>query len=223
MHDLSSYSTQPYHGAIDKSIDELLCLKPNERAHAWIIGRQLDGDISATIFGQFTKELYPPASGWTYMGRNVKSTVTHTEDDYEIVHGHVFPDEIMEVARLDTLTLTEGILYDNSLAGKSLDSASRVIHLYIVSGCTLSVINGRYYPCGVEAGSIKYRNVRGWILFRAYLSEIPELGIFIEGCYDINAKGPSLGSLADTRAMVASNEIVVRESDVIEGTADFMR
>lgn len=142
--------------AIDRSIDDLLSTKPHERAYSWIIGRQILGVIAATIFGQFTKEEDPPPEGWTYMGRNMKST-PQTDNNYEIEFGHIFPDETMLAAKFDTLMITDSHLYDDSLAAQRVHPDDRVTHIYIVSGCTLSVINGRYYPYGIEAGSIKYR------------------------------------------------------------------
>jgi hypothetical protein len=142
--------------ALDRSISDLLSTKPPERAWAWLIGRQVLGVISATLFGQFTKEVDPPPSAWTYMGRNVEST-PNVGNDYELKFGHIFPDETMLAAKLDTLTITDDSLYNDSLAAQTVDADDRVTHIYVVAGCTLSVVNGRYYPCGIEAGSIKYR------------------------------------------------------------------
>jgi hypothetical protein len=142
--------------AVDRSISDLLSTKPPERAWAWLIGRQVLGVISATLFGQFTKEVYPPPSAWTYMGRNVEST-PNTGNEYELKFGHIFPDETMLAAKLDTLTITDDSLFDDSLAAQTVHPDDRVTHIYVVAGCTLSVVNGRYYPCGIEAGSVKYR------------------------------------------------------------------
>lgn len=152
----NSSTEQLMTSAIDRSISDLLSTKPPKRAWAWLIGRQVLGIISATLFGQFTKEVDLPHSGWTYMGRNVEST-PNTGKDYEIEFGHIFPDETMLAARLDTIAIIDDNLFDDSLAAQILNREDRVTHIYVVAGCTLSVVNGRYYPCGIEAGSVKYR------------------------------------------------------------------
>lgn len=71
--------------------------------------------------------------------------------------------------------------------------------IYNVYDCSLDVINGRYLPDGKLYGSPKFKNVRGWTIFRSALYEIPELGIYADGCYDAT-KGKSVTALLDKRA-----------------------
>ena len=67
------------------------------------------------------------------------------------------------------------------------------------------------------------RNVRGWVLFRAYLSEIPELGIFADGCYDMSKRGGTSGTISYENAILASNLIIDRHSELEEGSVGFAR
>lgn len=144
---------------IDAKIEKLLSSNPNDSALAWIIGRQIEGEISSTIFGQFTKELMPPVEGWSYMGGNMQSAVGNTGRAYEVTHGHVFTDEVMRTAKMDNLKVEDSNIFNESLAAQDVPPSLRVTLLYNISGCSLSVINGRYYPCGVEAGATKYRYI----------------------------------------------------------------
>ena len=70
---------------------------------------------------------------------------------------------------------------------------------------------------------INRRNVRGWCLFRSYLGEIPEVGIFVEGCYDWSDKNENTAIVSYKNAGIASDIIVDRNSKLNEGTADFKR
>ena len=149
---------------VDKAIEKLLSSNPHRKAHAWIIGRKVDGETSATIFGKFTEDLIPPVDGWTYMGRNLDSTITYTESDYQVVYGHVFTDIVIETARTDKLAVHDSNLLDESLAALDLDPSLRVTLLYNVSGCSLDAINGRYYPCGTDSGVTQFR-------YRKFLKE----------------------------------------------------
>jgi len=49
------------------------------------------------------------------------------------------------------------------------------LQMYTVAGASSSELNGRYLEWGIAAGAKRYRNVRGWVLFRVSLSEIPEV------------------------------------------------
>ena len=156
-HHLNSSAAEATSDEIDKAIESLLSSNFNQKAQAWIIGRQLKGKISSTIFGQFTKNDSPPTEGWLYMGRNLEYAVSGAVEDYEIIHGHVFTDEVMAAARDDQLEVQSCTLLDESLLSWSTSPEVRITTLYIVSGCSLPVINGRYYPCGIEGGVTKYR------------------------------------------------------------------
>ena len=99
-----------------------------------------------------------------------------------------------------------------------------VFTYYYVQGSSLDVINGRYLACGSMFDAPKYINVRGWVLFRHPLLEIPELGIYADGCYDA-IKGTSVTALLNTRAMIAFQELIdpkLRDK-VKEGGIQFKR
>ena len=130
----------------------------------------------------------------------------------------------MESARGDTVELTPDSLLDESLDMLPKPVGLRTTHIYNVSGCSFHVVNGRYFPVGTQTGAIRYENVRGWVLFRLHLTEIPELGIYAEACYDMNA-GPSFTAVQDARAVIAQKTLLipVEESGVKEGTAKFKR
>lgn len=156
-HHLNSAAAAASSADIDEAIKDLLSSGPKHRAKAWIIGRQLNRRISSTIFGQFTKSDSPPSEGWLYMGRNLEYTASDAVEDYEIRHGHVFTDEAMVAAKGDQLEVHSGTFLDESLLGCSFSPELRISTSYTVSGCSLQVINGRYYPCGMESGVTKYR------------------------------------------------------------------
>ena len=130
----------------------------------------------------------------------------------------------MESARGDTVELTASTLLDESLDMLPKPLGLRTTHIYNVSGCSFHVVNGRYFPVGTQTGAIRYENVRGWALFRLHLTEIPELGIYAEACYDLNT-GPSFSAVQDARAVIAQKTLLipVLESGVKEGTAKFKR
>ena len=66
-----------------RSLASLLNLEAQEKAYAWLIGRQVDGFVSSMMFGQFTEDPFPPLTGWVYMGQNIRSTVTYTPANYQ--------------------------------------------------------------------------------------------------------------------------------------------
>ena len=142
---------------VDKAIEQLLLSNPQKKAHAWIIGRKVDGETSATIFGKFTEDLTPPTEGYTYMGRNLDSTIVYTETDYQVIYGHVYSDDVMQTAREDKIEVHDSNLLDESLAALDLNPLLRITLLYNISGCSLDSINGRYYPCGTDSDVTQYR------------------------------------------------------------------
>jgi hypothetical protein len=111
---------------------------------------------------------------------------------------YLLPDVDLEIARGDPVFVSEDVLYDESLAAET-GRKPKHIDIYRVQGCSFHMVNGRYLPYGQCNGYNVYRNVRGWTIMHASLIEIPELGIFIESCYDIY-KGPSLSTIMDNRA-----------------------
>ena len=95
---------------------------------------------------------------------------------------------------------------------------------YYVSGCSLDMLNGRYLPWGTMSNAPRYRNVRGWVVFRTALFEIPELGIYADGCYDAT-KGKSVTALLDARADIAYKELLDESMNegIKEGSVQFKR
>ena len=91
-----------------------------------------------------------------------------------------------------------GILKAVSTSSSGHRDVQAIQSLY-VSGCSLEEINGRYLEWGRACQALRYRNVKGWILFRHSFREIPELGILSDNCYDA-FKGPSMTQLQDSRA-----------------------
>jgi hypothetical protein len=78
-----------------------------------------------------------------------------------------------------------------------------------VSGCSLSDVNGRYVDAGFAGGAIKFRNVKGWTIFRRHLREIPELGIYSDSCYSATSKSDSQSDIMDRRAGARSRLIII--------------
>jgi hypothetical protein len=78
--------------------------------------------------------------------------------------------------------------------------ASKLPTVLQVSGCSLTDVNGRYVDAGFAGGVIKFRNVKGWTIFRRPLREIPELGIYSDSCYTATSKSTSQNDIMDRRA-----------------------
>jgi len=66
--------------------------------------------------------------------------------------------------------------------------------------------------------------VRGWTIFRTALYEIPELGIYADGCYDA-VQGKSVTGLLDQRAAIAYQELLAHdhEGKIKDGSVQFKR
>lgn len=180
---------------------------------AWAVGRlSQEGRVSCILFGQFAQDRAPPADGWIFIGRNViqdihtadkerksqsqeedvpKSKITSSEND-------LYEDN-MDTCRRDKMRVevmkTQAVLPGG---GPSRDAAATAPILR-VAGCALGGVNGRYIEAGTSGGCMRFRNVKGWVIFRQELREIPELGIYADSCYDA-FKGPSMRDLLDRRA-----------------------
>lgn len=178
----------------------------------WSVGRlSQEGKVSCVLFGQFSQVSSPPADNWIFIGRNImqdinvsdrerstqkkedvpKSKVTSSENDlYEPNVDHCRHDKILvEVMKTQAIVA-------NACAARDAAAASPILR---VSGCALSGVNGRYIEGGNSNGCMRFRNVKGWFIFRQSLKEIPELGIYADSCYDA-FKGPSIRDLLDRRA-----------------------
>ena len=102
------------------------------------------------------------------------------------------------------------------------NASVRFTDYYRVGGCSIQEINGRYLEWGKVCDAPRYRNVKGWVLFRTKLHEIPELGIYVDGCYNA-FRGPSVTELLRRRSEVAYRELLLFGSGIDEGSAKFKR
>ena len=77
--------------------------------------------------------------------------------------------------------------------------SAEAIQCYRVSGCSIPGVNGRYLEWGSTCDALRFRNAKGWIIFRHSFKEIPDLNIFIENCYNA-FDGPSIADLQEMKA-----------------------
>jgi hypothetical protein len=92
-------------------------------------------------------------------------------------------DELeMDKMKYDKLEVkeVEGISIPNLVNGEKVLTS---IQIYYLSGASMAGVNGRYMEWGSSAGALRFRNVRGWVIFRVELTEIPEMGIRADNCY----------------------------------------
>ena len=89
----------------------------------------------------------------------------------------------------------------------------------VVSGCSVRHINGRYIERGSTAGSFLFRNVRGWVIFKRRLIEVPELGINLESCSS-SSEGTSISDVMARRAQQAVSLLVSREDAPTKAQSD---
>ena len=81
--DVDDLRPEDFAASDGRSLASLLNLEAQEKAYAWLIGRQVDGFVSSMMFGQFTMDPFPPLKGWVYMGQNIRSTISYTPADYQ--------------------------------------------------------------------------------------------------------------------------------------------
>jgi hypothetical protein len=170
-------------------------------------------------------------------GSAAKSTITSSENDlYEAS---------MDCCRADKLCVetmkTQAAVSRGTGTGKERDAppgsparaasptraakdAAASAPILRVGGCSLGGVNGRYIEAGYAEGVMRFRNVKGWVIFRQALEEIPELGIYADSCYDA-FKGPSTRDLLDRRAEFAATDLLRHKAEggPLEGTAGFKR
>lgn len=180
---------------------------------AWSIGRlSQEGKVSCVLFGQFSQAPSPPAESWIFIGRNILqdiNTVDRREEE----------SSLREATPVSKITSSENDLYEQGMdscradrvrvevmktqatlpKGGVIKDAAAAAPILRVSGCSLVGVNGRYIEGGYSNGCMRFRNVKGWVIFRQALQEIPELGIYADSCYDA-FKGPSMRDLLDKRA-----------------------
>ena len=103
------------------------------------------------------------------------------------------PDSVSESARTGAkpdsvseskmASLKRDVLTVEKIAGVTLTSSSQFLSNVRVMGCSWEDVNGKYQEWGMACDCIRYRNTKGWVLFRHVMDEIPELGIYADGCY----------------------------------------
>ena len=206
----------------------------------WIIGRLTsDGKICCILFGQFCRDVQPPSDDWIFVGQNIDRNLVTTEtlSDEQISAAqklaledgvsstaesdHVLTDADMLVARQDVITVSPVTVNDDSY--KASVGLIQTEHLtYKMSGCSIYNLNGKYTESGTACHVPKYRNLRGWSIYRVALLEIPELGILAENCYSA-LKGPSISVMLDKKSNKAFAELVDKVKEIKEGTVHFKR
>ena len=90
------------------------------------------------------------------------------------------PDSVSESKMA---SLKRDVLTVEKIAGVTLTSSSQFLSNVRVMGCSWEDVNGKYQEWGMACDCIRYRNTKGWVLFRHVMDEIPELGIYADGCY----------------------------------------
>ena len=198
------------------------------KVYGWIIGRMSQaGSVSCMLFGQFSHQLDPPLSGWIFIGRNIiqdssgkggsscheillfellkffkfaiiiEEAKLEANNEYKASSENDLYQSEMESCRNDTISIKIAVSERISVSPAPAHSSNAPI--LNVTGCALSGVDGRYIENGYCNEVRKFRNVKGWVIFRQALPEIPELGIYADNCYDA-FKGPSQRDLLDRRA-----------------------
>ena len=97
---------------------------------------------------------------------------------------HVLNDFDMLLARTDKIKVVKRKNADESYKALVSGVKPKETTYYTIEDCSLGHINGKYLDCGTACNVPKYRNTRGWAVFRCSLMEIPDLGIFADSCYE---------------------------------------
>jgi hypothetical protein len=103
----------------------------------------------------------------------------------------------MDVCVGDKVRVT--VAKSESIGSKSAAESINAAPVLQLQGCSLISVNGRYIEAGQSSGCMRFRNVKGWVIFRQSLKELPELGIYADSCYDAFG-GPSQRGLLDRRS-----------------------
>ena len=151
---------------------------------------------------------------WGFIGRNPEALRSvdelASEEQERAVNRAAVPlteDELM-AARSDNIEI------------RYLDKFTRTAKCaLVVSGCSLRHVNGRYIERGSTAGSFLFRNVRGWVIFKRRLIEVPELGINLESCSSCS-EGTSISDVMARRAQQAVSLLVSREDPPTRAQSD---
>jgi hypothetical protein len=205
----------------------------NGRVYGWLLGRLTpDGRICTMFYGQFTTSPEPPGSDWLFLGRNIEQSLRNTKPTETL---DAEGNKIEKQGGGDRVALTEAemergrddrlVMSASSFKSDFAESGKPSSHhdaYYRVAGCNVREINGRYLESGQRTDVPQYRNVKGWTIFRCRLDEIPELGIYVDGCYGART-GPSMAVLMERRAEQAVKDLLLWDGKATEGTALFKR
>ena len=209
--------------------------------YAWMLGRLTESNsgelaIGTIVFGQFTRDVAPPARGYVFVGKTVDRNMLDSslqselsssraadaapsQEEKSVSVNTVATEEELRVARRDDLQVTPFTRLNLSLGAVQGGQRTELL-AYRVSGCSVEGVDGEYLESGKCGRVFKYKNVRGWALFRFCLSEIPSLGIFADSCYEA-LQGPSMGSILDQRAAAAFRDLVDESKGIEAGTVQF--
>lgn len=165
------------------------------RVPAWLLGRLDPNDpsqIATIVFGQFSDAPLPPKSFWFFVAKNLDMNRTlqqmSSRASEAAVNTHIFSEDTLATARNDSIRLE----YLTKFTKKARAA-------FVLRGCSLWVLNGRYIECGESGGAFRFKNVRGWMVFKHFLNEVPELGIDVDSCYNPN-EGKTVSDLLDRKA-----------------------
>ena len=137
---------------------------------------------------------------------------------------HVITEFDMLIAKEDKIQVVKQTAFDDSHKANQGDK-DKEFTKYAVRGCSIEHLNGRFLDAGKSCNVPKYRNVRGWAVYRVSLMEIPDLGIFADSCYQaVSTKGPSVADSLNKRSDQAYSDIVDRNNfDAPDGSVQFKR
>jgi hypothetical protein len=178
---------------------------PSSGVSAWLIGRVSPTNsehITTILFGLFSDDPLPPKKFWFFVGKNLESTQNLAFEADEIACNrrlHPYSEEQLIPCRKDPIEIE----YLSKFTTKSKSA-------FILRGCALWTLNGRYIERGSAGGAFQFYNVRGWKVFKRYLNQVPELGISVDTCYNPN-ENKTVSDLFDARSDAAYAALVSRE------------
>lgn len=128
-------------------------------------------------------------------------------------------EEVMSAVKDDDIRVDEAEGIDMK---KYLDGEYVIEHrdIFSVSGCSHKDVNGRYLEWGTSAGVLRYKNTKGWVLFRVALSEIPEMGIRADNCYEA-LDGEPVINIMERKAAKAYEDLLDMKNEIKEGSNSF--
>jgi hypothetical protein len=128
-------------------------------------------------------------------------------------------DEVMSIVKDDDIRVHEAQGIDMK---KYLDGEHVMEHrdIFSVSGCSHKDVNGRYLEWGTSAGVLRYKNTKGWVLFRVALTEIPEMGIRADNCYEA-LDGEPVINIMERKAAKAYEDLLDMKNEIKEGSNSF--